>query len=82
MSKWLVKYYPVTPAQQLQIYNLDVLDCDNYCSKPYQELVKSELEEYELGLKRNYCDGWVHYNNKNMKIVKADNIKGVLTDIF
>ena len=83
MSIWLVKYYPVAPAQELKIYNLDVLNCDDYCSKAYQELVKSELEEYELGLSRDSIDtfGYVHYNNKNMKIVSAGDIKGVLTDI-
>lgn len=83
MSKWLVKYYPISPAQELKIYNLDVLDCDDYCSKQYQDSVRSELEEYNIGLKRTGLhDGFTHYNNKNMIIIEAGEIKDVLKEFL
>lgn len=49
---WLIKYYPVEPAQELVVYNLDVLDCDDYCSKSYQEEVEAIKTGYDVARDR------------------------------
>lgn len=70
--RWLIKWYPIAPAQQLTVTNLDVLDCKNYCSKKYQEYVQTELDEYGIGARMNAKDGeYIHYNNKTMRIIET-----------
>lgn len=84
MSKWLIKYYPVKPAQSLTVYNLDVLDVPDYCSKYYQEMVHDELIEYKEAIgKHGFSkDGIIHYNNKSMMLINEDHIRDALKIFF
>lgn len=84
MSRWLIKWYPIEPAEQLTVTNLDVLDCKNYCSKRYQEDVQVELDEYSIGAARGHTkDGeYVYYNNKTMRIIETDSVLDAINKFF
>lgn len=83
MSKYLLKLYPVAPAQHFQVWNLDVLEDHDYCSKTYQEEVRAELNEYEIGLYTvGIRHGVVSYNNKSMKIVEANFMQKAIEQFF
>ena len=84
MSRWLIKWYPIEPAQQLTVTNLDVLDCKNYCSKRYQENVQLELDEYSIGAARKHIkDGeYVCYNNRIMRIIETDGVLDAINKFF
>lgn len=84
MSRWLIKWYPIEPAEQLTVTNLDVLDCKNYCSKRYQEDVQVELDEYSIGAARSHTkDGeYVYYNNRTMRIIETDDILDAVNKFF
>lgn len=83
MSKWLIKLYPIEPAEQLTVTNLDVLDCKNYCSKRYQEYVQVELDEYSIGARRHNKDGeYVYYNNRTMRIIETDGVLDAINKFF
>lgn len=85
MAKWLIKWYPIEPAQNLTVYNLDVLEFEDYCSKVYQNEVWDELSEYKLGTRRrgfsinNDC---VFYNNKAMLIVESESVKEAIKEFW
>lgn len=89
MSRWLIKYYPVNPAQCLKAFNLDILDVKDYCSMYYQNEVKMEYEEYLEGLMRSFGEYLeviektnliIYYNNKTMMITEADDIIGAISN--
>lgn len=84
MSRWLIKYYPIKPAQNLSVWNLDILDCDDYCSPYYSRYVSSELLEYETAITRNGSNekGYTHYNNKAMCIIEADKVDIAINQFF
>lgn len=84
MSRWLIKWYPIEPAEQLTVTNLDVLDCKNYCSKRYLEDVQVELDEYSIGAARRHTkDGeYVHYNNRTMRIIETDSVLDAVNKFF
>lgn len=79
MSRWLIKWYPIEPAQHLTVINLDVLDDKDYCSKNYQQDVKYELEE--LLSARVKTRSYYACNNKWMRIIEVDSMKEAI-DIF
>jgi len=82
--RWLIKWYPIAPAQQLTVTNLDVLDCKNYCSKKYQEDVQKELDEYDICAVRKIAkDGeYMHYNNKTMRIIETVSALDAINKFF
>ena len=83
MSKWLIKYYNITPAQSFTVFNLDVLDYEDYCSKNYKEEVQAEFDEYKLGVDRHGLDsnGKTAYNNKFMQVIESPTVLDAI-DIF
>lgn len=82
--RWFIKWYPIAPAQQLTVTNLDVLDCENYCSKKYQEDVQTELDEYNICAARwNTKDGeYIYYNNKTMRIIETVSALDAINKFF
>lgn len=84
MSRWLIKWYPIEPAEQLTVTNLDVLDCKNYCSKRYREDIQVELDEYSIGAARRHTkDGeYVYYNNRTMRIIETDSVLNAINKFF
>lgn len=85
MSRWLIKYYPVNPANNLEVFNLDVLDYEDYCSENYQNMVREKLDDYLDAVSRHGKDkesGYVYWNNSCLKIVEADDIKEALDNFF
>ena len=84
MNRWLIKWYPIDPAQQLTVTNLDVLNYKDYCSKKYQEIVQLELDEYSFGAARKHIkDGeYVYYNNRTMRIIKTDSVLDAINKFF
>lgn len=84
MGKWLIKYYPVEPAQSLLVYNIDVLDIEDYDSKFYQELVRLELKEYRAAIGRNgmSSSGYTSYNNEMMALISAEKVSDAIQKFF
>lgn len=88
MSKWLIKYYPVKPAQSLEVYNLDVLDIEDYCSPFYQSIVKSKLEEFKEGCIRHNINKispnakYINYNDCRIGIVESENVLDAINKFF
>lgn len=84
MSKWLIKYYPVEPAQSLLVYNIDVLNIEDYGSKFYQELVHLELKEYKAAIGRNgiSSNGHTSYNDEIMALISAEKVSDAIQKFF
>lgn len=84
MSKWLIEYYPVHPAQHLEVHNLDVLEYEDYCSKNYQEEVKARLDYFNFAVYRHGFIGnnMTYYNNSTLGIVEAETVKDALMIFF
>ena len=84
MSKWLIQYYPIAPAHHLEVHNLDVLEYKDYCSKNYQEEVKSRLDYFNFAVtKRGVIDSnMTHYNNSTLGIIEADTVKDAIMIFF
>lgn len=83
MQKWLIKWYPVSPAQALNVFNLEVLEVDNYCSSDYQDMVQFEFNEYNWGFERCHAnpEDLVYFNNKVMYLISGHELKEAI-DIF
>lgn len=77
MSKFLIRYYPIYPAQSIEVFQLDVLDREDYSSKNYQEFVRDILEDYNCALEchpQSIVNGVLFYNNCSWSIEECQDI--------
>jgi hypothetical protein len=85
MGRFLIKYYPIQPAQNFEVINLDVLNVKDYCSKNYQEKVKNHYEEYLSALHNKHCvkkGELIAYNNSWYGIFEAVTVEGAISKFF
>lgn len=66
-TKWLIRYYPVEPHQQLKVYNLEPLDIPDYDFDDYLDTIRARLDEYEFALKMG------HHKKEGSSIVGFNN---------
>ena len=74
-TKWLIRYYPVSPHQELKVYNLEPLDIPDYDFDDYHlDIIKARLDEYELALKTGHIKkegSIVGFNNCWIAVIEA-----------
>ena len=73
-TKWLIKYYPVAPHQELEVHSLEPLDIPDYKFADYQETLRDRLDEYELALKTGHHKkegSIVGFNNCWIAVIEA-----------
>lgn len=80
MKKWLCMFYPVYPAERLEIHDLSILDYDDHLLKTQQDKLRIYLDMYNFAKERHRVDksGIVMYNNSNWLIVEAESMFGVM----
>lgn len=87
MSKFLVKYYPVYPAEEMQIYNLDILKTSGGSLKNWRAMVREEFNSIIYSACRHHKFWTVddaittHNNNSNYWLIEADNSKQAVEKI-
>lgn len=77
MRRYLIKYYPVYPYDELMVVDLDVLK-DEFSTKSIlenrREMVQQLYDIYQFALTRKHVfKNIVRYNNSNWWIVEAEN---------
>lgn len=81
MVKFLVKYYPVYPAEEMCIYSLDVLKTSGETHKNWRALVREEFNSIIYAACRHHNfytlrDAITTYNNNsNYWLIEADDSK-------
>ena len=74
--------------KDLEIYNLEVLDVEDYCSPFYQSIVRSKLEEFEEGCRRHNVNKispnskYINYNNCRIGTVESENVLDAINNFF
>lgn len=85
-TKWLIRYYPVSPHQHLKVYNLEPLDIPDYEFADVQDTIRARLDEYELALKTSHCkkegSSIVGFNNCWIAVIEAYNALDATNKFF
>lgn len=87
MSKFLVKYYPVYPCEEMRICNLDILKTSGETHKNWRSYVREEFNSIIYAACRHHKfytlrDAITTYNNNsNYWFIEADNWKQVAEEI-
>lgn len=87
MSKFLVRFYPVYPCEELLIYGLDVLKTSGETHKNWRAMVREEFNSIIYSACRHHKFWTVddaittHNNNCNYWLIEADNIKQAVEKI-
>lgn len=87
MSKFLVSYYPVYPAEEMRIYNLDVLKTSGESHKNWRAMVREEFNSLIYAACRHHKfytlrDAITTYNNNsNYWFIEAYDNKDAINKI-
>ena len=87
MSKFLVSYYPVYPAEEMRIYNLDVLKTSGESHKNWRAMVREEFNSLIYSACRHHKFWTVddaistYNNNSTLWYIEADNCKQAIEKI-
>lgn len=87
MSKFLVRFYPVYPCEELLIYDLDVLKTSGETHKNWRAMVREEFNSIIYSACRHHTFWTVddaittHNNNSNYWLIEADNSKQAVEKI-
>ena len=87
MSKFLVKFYPVYPCEEMRIYDLDVLKTSGESSENWRALVREEFNSIIYAACRHHkfytlSEAITTYNNNsNYWFIEADGCKQAVEEI-
>lgn len=87
MSKYLVKYYPVFPCEEMKICNLEVLRTSGKTHKNWRSYIREEFNSFIYAACRHHKFYTLrdaittHNNNSNYWFIEADNGKDVINKI-